>query len=158
MAFLVLSTALGGALLSVDDVLWKYGPTHAYALAVMTGINTGLLALLFLKPKKTLLVVALWGAVELGILVGNLLVGAQSGVAGFTQEDLTEYLLGFTQTHRGSTIAPTFGFYKLSRYSYVVLLVVQAFTVATALLAYRGQDKPLRLDGTTMAPERTASE
>jgi len=136
--FLGASTAISVAILAVDNVLWEYAPSHAYGLVGLTSLDSiSVVSLLFLKSRRLLLLAALLGATSLVILLANLFVGAQFGVMGFSQQDLTEYFLGYTTTHKGSVIAPTFGFYKISRYTYEILLAIQPFIAATGLLAYR---------------------
>lgn len=134
---LTTSAALGGAILSVDSVLWRYAPSHAYGLAGFTVLNVTLIVLLLLRPKKGLLLAGLWGFFELAILIGNIFLGAQFGVTGFTQEELRDYFLGVSISHKGSQIPPTFGFYKISRYAYDILITIQALIAAVGLLAYR---------------------
>jgi len=135
LSFLLASSAsLGAAILAVDNVLWKYAPSHAYGLAGFTGLNIALIVLLFFKSKIGLLFAGLWGTVEFVILIANMLVGAQFGVTGFTQEELRDYFLGVLVGHGAS---PTFGFYKISPYSYIILVSIQAVIAITGLSGYR---------------------
>ena len=131
---LATSASLGGAILAVDNVLWTYARLHAYGLAGFTALNLLLIALLFFRSKKVLLFAGLWGVIELAILIGNTIVGAQYGVTGFTQEELRDYFLGISA---GMGASPSFGFYKISRYAYDILISIQVLIAATGLLAYR---------------------
>lgn len=128
------SASLGAAILAVDNVLWKYAPSHAYGLAGFTAINIALIVLLVFKSKKVLLFAGVWGTIEFVILTANMLVGAQFGVTGFTQQELTAYFLGILVEHGAS---PTFGFYKISPYAYIILVSIQALIAITGLLGYR---------------------
>lgn len=134
MLLLAVEVLLGAAILVIDNVLWDYGRLHAYGLLGFTGLNLALAVLVFLKPGRGSLLAALLSVLELGILVANLFVGAQFGVMGFTQEELRDYLLGIASTTHVSTM---FGFYRLSRYAYDILLLVLLLTVAVGLATYR---------------------
>ncbi len=155
---LAVSTVISLAILGVDDVLWGYGRPHAYGLAGFTAITLLLIGVVLFRPRGGMLLAGLWGLIELAILTGNLFVGAQFGVLGFSQAEFTEYLTGVALTYR---ISSSFGFWKISPYTYDVLLAVQALIAIVGLAGYmrmRSQKKtePISKTSSTTIASATA--
>ena len=130
--FLFVSATLGGAILAVDDVLWDYALIHALGLLGFAILDVILIGLALVRKKVGFLGAGVFSIIQLSMMVANILVGAQFGVLGFSQEELTEYLLG---TAKELYIGK--GFWKLSPFVYDLLMAVQIPLSLAAFASYR---------------------
>lgn len=129
---LVASAILGASILLVDDVLWHYAPLHAYGLTAFVILNILSISLVFLRARVGFLATLVFGMIQLSGMISNLIIGAQVGVTGFSQAELTEYLLG---TAKG--VAEGYGFWKLSPFAYDALIIMQFPILLITLALYR---------------------
>ncbi len=93
----VASIIFGLYILAFDDHIWEHASSHAYCLAVVTGVYIALLALMQLRPKiagKAIMVVAAiqFVAMNLDILTTQEMPVFQ--VQGLSSEELFEHLYG----------------------------------------------------------------
>ena len=131
---LVVSAALGGAILAVDDVLPEYAPTHAMGLLAFAIFDVLLIVVVLVRPKVGFLGAGFFGLIQLVGMLSNLVIGARFGVVGFSQAELTEYLLGTAKELQLGQ-----GFWKLSPFIYDVLLAIQIPLILTAFAAYKSK-------------------
>ncbi len=79
---LVLSALVGIGILSLDQVLSKYAPTHFYGLIVLVLVDLAIGLLVIVKPLRTYLTVALaWSILRIIVQLADV---SQAQAAGFT--------------------------------------------------------------------------
>lgn len=71
------------ALLSFDAILWKFNPTHAYALIGFVVVDFALAAFVAMKPSRTSFVLVIaWSILRILFLIGDILISPM-GAAQF---------------------------------------------------------------------------
>lgn len=140
-SFLVAAGGVGAILLLFDSVLWLYAQPHALALAFFVLADVLLAIFVFVKPGISYLPVGLWGIFQFALMTGNLFVGTAYGVdcegMPFSQQELSNYLLGVVEN------APRdYGFYSISPYAYVLLMMVHLPIAVIGLLGSKKRAVP----------------
>ncbi len=78
-ALLLASIAFGAILLATDEHLWEHAPDHAYALVGFVAVDGILLLLLGLRPRTGAWLVPRWGALQVLVMVGDILTAPATG-------------------------------------------------------------------------------
>jgi hypothetical protein len=86
----MVSSLLGFEILATDEYLWEAAASHAYGLAVFTGLSITFVALMLKRPKFAVFAILLLALLELAAMTADMYVGAPSGVP---QADFRIYLL-----------------------------------------------------------------
>jgi hypothetical protein len=89
----VMSAALGGAILATDEDLWKFEAAHGYALAVFVVVDIGVLAFLLSRGSRlSFRLASIWGTVQALVMVADIFTAPAS--LGLTQAQFAVYLFG----------------------------------------------------------------
>ena len=91
---LALATITSLYILAVDMVLWEFNPRngHAYALIAFTVINLLLIGAVLAKPRTGLTITALWGTLQILLLIADVATGL--GIGATPTESAAYLFLG----------------------------------------------------------------
>jgi len=92
-AGLVTSGALGVAIIVTDRNLWKFEPTHGYALGGFLAVDLGLLTFILLRGSRlSFRLASSWGIFQALVMLADIFTVPSS--LGLTQTQFAEYLFG----------------------------------------------------------------
>jgi hypothetical protein len=126
-AGLVASAALGAAIVATDRNLWKFEPSHAFALSAFVIVDFGVAGYLMSKGSRlSFQLASIWGTLQALVMLADIFTAPAS--LGLTQAQFAVYLFGL-------------GYYD----SYHIAFLFPALFVVNILLAefaYFDQRKP----------------
>ncbi|MFQ5837542.1 MAG: hypothetical protein ACE5HJ_02005 [Thermoplasmata archaeon] len=81
--------ALGIYILTTDNILWEFRPSHGFALIGFVIVFFILSGLVFLRERLAILALPVWAVVQLLLIIGDIALGLFSG---FTPGEAAGYL------------------------------------------------------------------